>query len=312
MSEEEKQLARDCAQLNFTTSVTTALLNLRKGLGMPEWKDSQIENFLKVEKEQFSNLIPNSSSVDKLIYSFKQRGDVNFLYVTYRPDEGMLMMTQKKRKQVKDFSSGKNKKELDQSLKQLYIANTLSGDDRLLLFFLYASEEEMRLVRMHPEFACCDTTFGTNNEKKELLTLAFLDGNNKGFNGGKAFIQSSQAWVFDTIFKHCLPLFWGAFITSRLFLIITDGCVQEWTSFIGNCRNDAAFPNAVLGLCYFHLAIVGFDTHVMPSVPKTGMLIATSHFIVIILRDMFHFIPASNYLPARKLCYISTMRYINK
>ena len=129
---------------------------------------------------------------------------------------------------------------------------------------------------------------------------------------GEVFIPSSQAWVFDTIFKHCLPLFWGAFITSRLFLIITDGCVQEWTSFIGNCRNDAAFPNAVLGLCYFHLAIVGFDTHVMPSVPKTGMLIATSHFIVIILRDMFHFIPASNYLPARKLCYISTMRYINK
>ena len=72
ISEEQKQLARDCAQLNFTSSITTALLKLRKGLGMPEWKDSQIENFLKVEKEQFSNLTPNSSSADKLIYSFKQ------------------------------------------------------------------------------------------------------------------------------------------------------------------------------------------------------------------------------------------------
>ena len=190
---------------------------------------------MKVEKEQFSNLPPNSSSADKLIYSFKQRNDVNYLYVTYRPDEGMLMMTQKQRKQVKDFRSGKNTKELDHSLQQLYVANTLSGDDRLLLFFLYASEEEIRLVRMHPEFVCCDTTFGTNNEKKELLTLAFLDGNNKGFNGGRAFIPSSQVWVFDTIFKHCLPLFWGALITSRLFSMITDGCVQEWTTSIGNC-----------------------------------------------------------------------------
>ena len=131
MSEEQKQLARDCAQLNFSSSITTALLNLRKGLGMPEWKDSQIEHFLKVEKEEFSMLTPNSSSADKLIYSFKQRNDVNYLYVTYHPDEGMLMMTQKQRKQVKDFRSGKNTEELDHSLQQLYIANTLSGDDRL-------------------------------------------------------------------------------------------------------------------------------------------------------------------------------------
>ena len=83
---------------------------------MPEWKDSQIENFLKVEKEEFNMLTPNSSSADKLIHSFKQRNDVNYLYVTYRPDEGMLMMTQKQRKQVKDFRSGKNTTELDQSL----------------------------------------------------------------------------------------------------------------------------------------------------------------------------------------------------
>ena len=86
MSEEQKQLARDCAQLNFSPSITTALLNLRKGLGMPEWKDSQIENFLKVEKEEFNMLTPNSSSADKLIHSFKQRNDVNYLYVTYRPE----------------------------------------------------------------------------------------------------------------------------------------------------------------------------------------------------------------------------------
>ena len=78
--------------------------------------------------------------------------------------------------------------------------------------------------------------------------------------------------------------------------MITDGCVQEWTTFIGNCGIDAAFPNAVLGLCYFHLAIVGFDTHVMPSVPKTGMLVTMSHFIIIILQEMFYFIPASIYV----------------
>ena len=149
--------------------------------------------------------------------------------------------------------------------------------------------------------------------KKELLTLAFLDVNNKGFNGGRAFILSSQAWVFDTIFKHCLPLFWGALSTSRLFLMITDGCVQEWTTFIGNCGIDAAFPNAVLGLCYFNLAIVGFDTHVMPSVPKTGKLVTMSHIIIIILREMFYFIPASIYVNIflRELFFLQELNYFH-
>jgi hypothetical protein len=128
----------------------------------------------------------------------------------------------------------------------------------------------MRLTRMHPEFCCCDTTFGTNNKKKELFTLAFLDGNNKAFNGGRAFIPSAQAWTFQTLFKYCLPTFWGPVITSRLFLMITDGCVQEGASFINNIGVGVAFPNAIHGLCYFHLAIQGFTKNVLPLLLKAG------------------------------------------
>ena len=73
---------------------------------MLEWKDSQIKIFLKYEKEVFSNLTPNSSSIDKLIHSFRQRGDVNYSNVTYCPDKRVLIMTQKERKQVKDFRPG--------------------------------------------------------------------------------------------------------------------------------------------------------------------------------------------------------------
>jgi len=42
---------------------------------------------------------------------------------------------------------------------------------------------------------------GTNNLKKELLTLAFLDSNNRAFNGGRAFIPNGQQWVYHLIFR---------------------------------------------------------------------------------------------------------------
>ena len=160
--------------------------------------------------------------------------------------------------------------ELDKKLRSLYAANNVVGSQRLLLFFLYASDEEMRLLRMHPEFCSCDTTFGTNNEKKELFTIAFLDGNNNSFNGGRAYIPSAQTWVFNTIFKHCLPLFWGPTISKRLSLMVTDGCIQEYSAFINNCGSSKAFPNAIHALCYFHLAVQGILKHVYPCIPSSG------------------------------------------
>ena len=152
----------------------------------------------------------------------------------------------------------------------MYDANNVEGEERLLLFFLYASDEEMRLLRMHPEFCSCDTTFGTNDEKKELFTLAFLDGNNKAFNGGRAYIPNAQSWTFNTIFKHCLPIFWGPLISERLKLMMTDGCVQEYAAFVNNCGENQSFPNAVHGLCYFHLAVQGVTKHVVPYIPHGG------------------------------------------
>ena len=70
-------------------------------------------------------------------------------------------------------------KEYDQDVKRLYESSLIRDDGRSLVLFLYASNKELRLVRMHPDFCAADTTFGTNDEKKELFTLAFKDGNKK-------------------------------------------------------------------------------------------------------------------------------------
>ena len=96
-----------------------------------------------------------------------------------------------------------------------YIKTGLSGDQKLLVLFLYNTSEEMRLTRMHPEMMQADKTHGTNKEKKELFTLASLDGNNCAFNAVRGFIPNAQKWVFTTLFADCLPKLFGTIITER-------------------------------------------------------------------------------------------------
>jgi hypothetical protein len=74
---------------------------------------------------------------------------------------------------------------------------------------------------MHPESLCCDTTFGTENKKKELFDVAGLDSKNKGINAGRAYIPNAQQWGF---FVHVQALsafpFWGAVVASHVRLMV--------------------------------------------------------------------------------------------
>jgi hypothetical protein len=139
----------------------------------------------------------------------------------------------------------------------LYNENKLSGGKRLLLIFLFASDEELRLIMMHPEFLASDTTFGTNKQKKELFTVAGLDGNNRGFNGARAFIPSAAHWVFYYLFRFCLPIFWGTDVTQRVRLNMTDGASQEYLAFINSSvrRNFISHDAKSLLLNTLHYAL---------------------------------------------------------
>ena len=52
--------------------------------------------------------------------------------------------------------------------------------------------------------------------------------------------------------------------------MMTDGCSQEYLSFINNSGKNKPFENAVNGLCYFHSSVVGFSRHVKSHVPMHG------------------------------------------
>ena len=127
----------------------------------------------------------------------------------------------------------------------------------------------MRLLRMHPEVLFADTTHGTNREKKELFTIAAKDGTNSAFNVCRAFIPNAQTWVFQLLFQECLPHFFGRTVLNGVRLVITDGAVTEYVPFITNTGCNNPFPHALHGLCYFHIAIQGYQKHVLPSITDT-------------------------------------------
>ena len=78
-------------------------------------------------------------------------------------------------------------------------------------------------------------------KKKELFTIAGKDGNNKAYNTARAYIPNAQKWVFSTLFQHCLPGFFWRTITHQNSLLLTDGCANEYVSFISNIGETGEF-----------------------------------------------------------------------
>ncbi|KAG7369893.1 MULE transposase domain containing protein [Nitzschia inconspicua] len=263
MSEEEKKLARECSQLHFTSTSTASLLNIRNALGVAHTR-AQMDYVLRRERITQLEVPPSATNAGQLVKSFSGRTDVCWAMMTFNPEVGVLLQaTVKDRKEQMKLDRDENEY---QRFRQLHHQNKLSSSQKMLLIFLFATVEEMRLLQMHPESISCDVTFGTENTKKQLFTLATRDGNNKAFNCGRAYIPNGQAWVFWHCFRHCLKVFWGETITNRVSLMCTDGDVQEYQPFINNTGEGQTFPNAVHTLCYFHTATISFNNNI--SFPK--------------------------------------------
>ncbi len=263
----------DCGQILFTGLASAELINLWNELGI-RYNPSQLRH-LNRKKAELDGKTNAATSAEQLISSLQNMKGVAFLTVVYDPTEGLLlsMTSTKITKSKKDIKLNPTLYGVDQlckkqpELRNLYKSSLSStaasgGKKRLLLVLLFATSEELRLFRMFPDFCCCDTTFGTNNEKQELFTLASLDANNRAFNCLCAYVPNSQACVFNILFKHCLRMFWGESVCDRVRLMLTDGCTQEYLSFINNMGEHNTFPNAQHGLCNFHLLHQGYNTHV--------------------------------------------------
>jgi hypothetical protein len=72
MTEEEKRLAKDCGQLHFTPTSSSALLSLRQKSGL-NWKPSQVDYISRQDKEEIQGLSCCASTADNITAKFQKR-----------------------------------------------------------------------------------------------------------------------------------------------------------------------------------------------------------------------------------------------
>ena len=99
----EITMAKHCSQLNMTCSNMAALVNIRNVLGVENnWTRHQLyyQNRLSENLRSLNSNASNAekaSSAEKLIRMFEERSDTNFMYLTYNPTEGLVLMKGKKK-----------------------------------------------------------------------------------------------------------------------------------------------------------------------------------------------------------------------
>ena len=87
----------------MTNSNIAALLDIKSVLGIENhWTRHQIyyQNRISDKLKELNSNASSASKVlsaEKLIGMFEDRADTNFMYLTFKPTEGLLMMTGKNR-----------------------------------------------------------------------------------------------------------------------------------------------------------------------------------------------------------------------
>jgi len=274
LTAEEYQQAQDMDYLNLTSTQQSEFINLRDGnnLRFSPRQFSYLRMRTKTLEEAMHGIDSSMTSAEKLMEKIKLRDDVSWLCVTFSMQDGLLLT-----KRLSSTTSTEEAVEVEENItdsceeavvdeaKKLHHENSLADNQKLLLVFMMAHDEEVRLFTMHPEIIAIDCVGRLSKEKRDWLTVAGLDGNNKAFNVCRSVIPSGQKWVFHLCFTHCMPALFGDLL-KLVFIGLTDGDRQEIDGFVSSIQRGI-FPNAVNRLCYYHHFIQKWTKEVVCFVP---------------------------------------------
>ena len=155
---------------------------------------------------------------------------------------------------------------VDQNDASQYISETRSGlnvgdDQDLMIAIAWVLPLERQYLSLYPEVIFVDCIADTNKDNRPLLTATGKDANGKMFTFFRAFLPNERGWVFRWIFSHVFTLIFDEDILSKVKLVVTDGCMQEFSQI------DAALPkvfkNAQRCRCGFHIVRMGWRVHVI-------------------------------------------------
>ncbi|KAG7369990.1 hypothetical protein IV203_027736 [Nitzschia inconspicua] len=125
MSEEDKELAKQCVKLRFSASSTAAFLG-STSTTRSTYQADQISYLSRLLSDLGK---PNRSNADRLVATFSERKDVCWLMVTFNPEEGLLLQaTAKDRKKLLRL----NRDDIEYTkFEKLHSDNKLTGRQKL-------------------------------------------------------------------------------------------------------------------------------------------------------------------------------------
>ncbi len=189
--------------------------------------------------------------------TFYRRDDVSYLTVTHDFQNGILLSLSGRRNNLRNTLLNLPGENVESLRKE----HGLRNDTKMLLICMWVTNEELRLIKMHPECISWDVTHQTNKQKRDLLVGCFKDGNNKAFHACHAWIINQRRWVFSIFFRDCVPRLWGRQIVARNFLAMTDGDEDEIVP-LQEAINDGIWPNTVMGRCSWHMHSLGWKNKI--------------------------------------------------
>lgn len=137
------------------------------------------------------------------------------------------------------------------------IEQQLTIGDKVLLGVAWCREDERELFEKFPTLFMFDVTADTNREGRPLGVVGAVDGNMDVFTPLRVIMPSEKGWVFDWIFRSCIPKLLGTQALLRTGVVLTDGDPTMYRQFDAN--QAQYYPNARHVLCMYHLVTKGIE-----------------------------------------------------
>jgi hypothetical protein len=196
----------ECLQEQITAPLICNLVRSRYNVSVSEKLINRYRHKMLYDVLDECNDKPYGTPVDRLISLFTARNDVSFVYITHHMESGYV--THRKTKNDKNSLHVNTDKlndgcipvhhhEVDAWRKQLRVSNK----KELLVAFAWCHDDELRAVKMFPEFLAVDMTFGVNKEQRNLLLIAGIDGHNNVFTAYHCFMPSKQTCAYTWALK---------------------------------------------------------------------------------------------------------------
>ena len=161
----------------------------------------------------------------------------------------MSTISQRRRKDISHFIQTRRKD-----------LNIQSNQD-VMIAIVWVLPNEKTYFCLFPEVFFVDCVADTNSDKRPLLTLTGKDSKGKMFTILRMFLSNERAWIFRCIFSIVQPKIFSTSILSKVNVIISDGCKQEFFQI------DAAihehFKNCIGVRCGFYIVTFGWKKHVL-------------------------------------------------